>query len=391
MTLWPFFAEDEISAVTDVLRSGKVNYWTGPHGRTFEKEFADYFGSKHAIALGNGTLALELALRALDIGPGDEVIVPSRTFIATASAVIMMGAKPIVADIDRNSQNITVDTIQQVMTPKTKAIIVVHLGGWPCDMDSIMAFAKQHHLKVIEDCAQAIGAKWNGKYIGTFGDIGAFSFCQDKIITTGGEGGMVTTNSDALWEKMWSYKDHGKDYQKTISNAHPPGFRWLHTDFGSNYRMTEMQAVIGRIQLTKLEDWIKTRTANAHFLMEQLKNVKGLSFPTLNSHIKHAFYRCYAFVDLDALNQGWTRDKLMHEINQKGIPCTVGSCSEIYLEEAFKKRGLTPTNRHTNAKWLSETSLAFLVHPTLTQKDLLEVAKGVESVMQQAISNLVVS
>lgn len=385
MNTWPYFEEDEIAAVANVLTSGKVNYWTGTEGRNFEQEFAAYFGSEYAVAVGNGTLALELALRALDIGAHDEVIVPSRTFIATASAVVMVGAKPIVADVDYETQNITVETIQAVMTPNTKAIIVVHLGGWPCDMDAIIAFAKAHQLKVIEDCAQAIGAKWKGRYVGTFGDIGAFSFCQDKIISTGGEGGMVMTHQKALWDKMWSFKDHGKKHADVFSPPKASGFRWLHSDFGSNYRMTEMQAAIGRIQLRKLSRWIQARQDHAAVLMTAFEGINGMIVPKISADIHHAFYRVFTLIDCDKLKEGWSRNRIMNEINQDGFYCNVGSCSEIYREEAFKKHGLQPSQPHKNAQLLSEMSLVFLVHPTLNHSDLAFLSKRVASVMASAV------
>lgn len=263
MREWPYYSADEINAVNAVLCSGKVNYWTGEECRQFEKEFASFCNCSYAIALANGTVALELALRALDIGSGDEVVVPSRTFVATASSVVNCGARPVFADVDRHSQNITADTIQKVLSSNTKAIIPVHLAGWPCDMDTILELAAKYKLKVIEDCAQAHGATYKGRPVGSLGDVAAFSFCQDKIISTGGEGGMLVTNNQDIWNKAWSFKDHGKSYDAIYNQTHPPGFRWLHRSFGSNLRMTEMQAAIGRMQLRKLPQWHKQRNLNA--------------------------------------------------------------------------------------------------------------------------------
>jgi dTDP-4-amino-4,6-dideoxygalactose transaminase len=199
---WPSFSQQEIDAVSQVLRTNKVNYWTGQEGRKFEKEFADFTDCQHAVAVANGTLALDLALKTLDIGIGDEVIVTPRTFIASISSIVNTGATPIFADVELDSQNISAHTIRQVLTEKTKAIICVHLAGWPCEMDDIMTLAKQHSLYVIEDCAQAHGAKYKGRSVGSIGHIGAWSFCQDKIMTTGGEGGMLTTNDETLWQSM---------------------------------------------------------------------------------------------------------------------------------------------------------------------------------------------
>lgn len=218
---WPSFSEEEAEAIKDILLSNKVNYWTGDECRIFEKEFAEWSGVKYSIALANGTLALEVALRALDIGPGDEVVVTPRTFIASISCVVNVGATPIFADVDPESGNITAETISKVLTSKTKGIICVHFAGWPCDMNPIMALSSLHNIKVIEDCAQAHGAMYKGRSVGSIGHIGAWSFCQDKIMTTGGEGGMVTTNDEILWRKMWAYKDHGKSYEAVYERDHP--------------------------------------------------------------------------------------------------------------------------------------------------------------------------
>jgi len=370
MNPWPHFSQDEIDATAEVLKSGKVNYWTGEHCKAFEAEFAAFFGMNHGIALMNGTVALELALYALDIGPGDEVIVPCRTFLASASAVVARGAKPVMADIDLNSQNITVETIKAALTPNTKAIICVHLGGWPCEMDKIMPFAEARGLYVIEDCAQSHGAKIGDRYAGSFGHINAFSFCQDKIMTTGGEGGMVLTNNETWWKKMWAYKDHGKGYDKVFHQPHPPGFRWLHESFGSNWRMTEMQAVIGRKQLEKLPGWIQKRNANAKKLAAAFAEVPFFRLTTPEANISHAYYKYYVFIRPEKLPIGLTRDILIEKINAQQVPCFSGSCSEIYLEQCFVDRGWGLSHRLPNAKNLGETSLMFLVHPTLSEADI---------------------
>ena len=383
MTTWPTFEQDEIDATVAILKSGKVNYWTGDQCKLFEKEFADYFGVKHAIALMNGTVALEAALYALNIGPGDDVIVTSRTFVASASAVVVRGARPIVADVDSNSQNITVDTIKAAMTPNTKAIICVHLAGWPCDMDKIMAFAKENNLYVIEDCAQSHGAKYKDQYAGTFADISAFSFCQDKIMTTGGEGGMVVTNDDELWRKMWSYKDHGKEFDTVYNKQHPPGFRWLHESFGTNWRLTEMQAAIGRQQLKKLSSWVAKRNQFATLLSNAFSEIDAFRVTLHPKEIYHAYYKYYVFVKPEKLKNGWTRDKIMHEINAQGVACFSGSCSEIYLEKCFQDSNLAPEERLTVAKTLGETSLMFLVHPTLEESDIQKTITVVKSVIDK--------
>ena len=363
---WPAYTQEEIDAVQKVLLSNKVNYWTGEECRKFEKEFANWSNSKYAVALGNGTLALDIALKVLNISSEDEVIVTSRTYIASVSSIVNSGGTPIFADVDKESQNITARTIKSVFTKNTKAIICVHLAGWPCNMDEIMSFAKENNLYVIEDCAQAHGAKYKGKPIGSIGHIGCWSFCQDKIMTTGGEGGMVTTNDNFLWRKMWAYKDHGKSYEAVYERQHPEGFKWLHDSFGTNWRMTEMQATIGRIQLKRMLDWRNKRFVNATKIWEAAKKFKIFRVPVIPPYIDHAAYKCYIFINGDAE----TRNKIISHINKKGVPCFSGSCPEVYLEKAFDNTKFRPIKRLPIAKKLGETSLVFLVHPTLTEEEI---------------------
>lgn len=381
---WPVF-DDEICAASDrVLRSGKVNYWTGNEGKLFEAEYAEAIGVKHAIALTNGTVALELALSGLNVGPGDEVIVPSRTFIASASCAVMRGAKPIVADLDRDSQTISAETIAAVMTPRTKAIVAVHLAGWACDMDPIMDLAGQHGIKVIEDCAQAHHATYKGRHVGSIGDVGAFSFCQDKIMTTGGEGGLLTTNDRDLWDKCWSMKDHGKSWD-TVQQPHQPHkFRWLHESFGTNWRLTEMQSAMGRIMLRRLPEWIVARRRNALQLTSAISGLSGLRIPQPPAHIGHSYYKFYAFVRPECLRPKWSRDHIVQAIQAEGIPCGPGSCSEIYLEKAFDRPGFRPEHRLPIARELGETSLMFLVHPTLTSSEIEDTGAAIKKVMECA-------
>ena len=379
---WPLFTEEEANAVQAVLLSNKTNYWTGDECRKFEREFAEFFDSKYAVALGNGTLALDIAFKVLNIANGDEVIVTSRTFIASISSIVTAGAVPVFADVDLSSQNITRESIRSVITDKTKAIVCVHLAGWPCDMDTIMQLAKERDLFVIEDCAQALGAKYKGRFVGSIGHIGAWSFCQDKIMTTGGEGGMVTTSDESLWRKMWAYKDHGKSYEAVYERDHPKGFRfrWMHESFGTNWRITAMQAVIGRIQLKRMPDWHRKRLNNANSIWNAAKQCKGLRVPDIPDYIEHAAYKCYVFVkgDVDL------RDKMMMEINEKGVPCYYGSCSEVYLEKAFDNTGFRPKERLPVVKELGETSLMFLVHPTLTEE---EIQKTCDVLTEVALAN----
>ncbi len=381
---WPSFTQEEADAIQRVLLSNKVNYWTGQECRLFEKEFAAYVGTEYAVALANGTLALDVAFKAMDIGEGDEVIVTSRTFLASVSSIINAGATPVFADVSADTQNITPESIKAVLTPKTKAIVCVHLAGWPCDMDGIMAIADEHKLWVIEDCAQAHGAYYKGKSVGSIGHVGAWSFCQDKIMTTGGEGGMVTTNDKALWSKMWSYKDHGKSWEAVYEREHPPGFRWLHESFGTNWRMTEIQAVIGRIQTARMPAWHAARIANAEKIWSLARTLKGLRAPTIPSDIVHAAYKCYVFVEPSELKEGWSRDRIMSEINAQGVPVYSGSCSEVYLEKAFDDKPYKPKIALPVAKELGETSLMFLVHPTLTEAEIEKTLSVLNIVMQQA-------
>lgn len=382
---WPHFDEDEIAAVRSVLSSGKINYWTGEEGRLFEKEYALSVKTSYAIALMNGTVALEAALAALEIGPGDEVITTCRTFIASASAIVMRGAIPIMADVDPITQNITAESIHKVISPKTKAILVVHIAGWPCEMDNIIALAKEHKLFVIEDCAQAHGATYKNKPVGSLGDVAAFSFCQDKIITTGGEGGMLTTNNRYVWEKVWALKDHGRSFAAVYQRQHPPGFKWLCESFGTNWRMTEIQATIGRLQLKKLPAWIEKRRRHADILTTHFSEIPALQVAIPPVHIHHVFYKYYVFLRPQLLKPEWSRERICEAINAAGVPCYTGICSEIYLEEAFKSANLSLVNRLPIAKQLGETSLMFLVHPTLNEEHMHFTTSIVKDVMSSAM------
>lgn len=382
---WPMFGLDEIEAAVRVLASGRVNYWTGDECSEFEREFALFVDQRYAISLANGTLALELALSALNIGPGDEVVVPARTFIASASCVVARGAVPVIADIDPVSQNLTVDTVRQALSDRTRAIVAVHLAGWPCDIDPILDLARSRDIKVIEDCAQAHGASYKGRPVGSLGDCAAFSFCQDKIMTTGGEGGMLVMNDHALWERAWAYKDHGKNHEAAVHTDHAAGFRWVHGSFGSNFRMTEMQAAIGRRQLTKLPNWLAKRRSNARLLEKRFAAVPALRLTIPPANIDHAYYKYYAFVDPKALADDWNAARIIEAINFEGVPCYSGSCSEIYLEWAFKERGWGPAVRLPDAKNLGETSLMFLVHPTLGEAEMEDTVRAVSKVMNAAV------
>jgi len=384
---WPQYDADEVAVVTNVLHSGKVNYWTGDECRKFEKEFAARCDAEYGIALANGTLALELALEASGIGPGDEVVVTPRSFVASASCVVRVGARPVFADVSPDSQNITPESVSAVITPSTRAVIAVHHAGWPCDMDGLMGLADKNGLLVIEDCAQAHGAMYKGRPVGGIGHIAAFSFCQDKIMTTGGEGGMLVTNDKAIWNRAWSLKDHGKNWTSIYEKEHPPGFRWLHDSIGSNYRMTEMQAAIGRLQLGKLDSWSAKRAYNANLLRKTLTASAAIRVPIPNNDLVHSNYRLYAFVVDANLASGWSRDRIVNELMDRGIPVFTGICPEIYREAAFYGTDAVPKKPLPVAASLGQSSLAFLVHPTLTDADLRKVCVALEAVLGQA-SNL---
>jgi len=381
---WPAFSEEEVECAAQVLRSNRVNYWTGEEGRQFEREFAEFCNTEHAVALSNGTAALELALRALGIGPGDEVVVTPRTFIASISAIVMVGAAPVFADVDVNSQNITPATVAEVLTVRTRAIIAVHLAGWPCDMDGLMELAGERGLFVVEDCAQAHGALYKGRSVGGLGHVAAWSFCQDKIMTTAGEGGMLTTNDSVIWEHVWSFKDHGKAWDAVYKTEHPEGFRWLHESFGTNARMTEIQSAIGRLQLKKMADWNEKRRHNALILEECFLSLAAFRVTNTPESIRHAYYKYYVFVRPELLREDWSRDRIVDAVTKLGIPCFSGSCSEVYLEKAFEGTGFRPEERLPIARFLGESSLMFLVHPTLSPEEIKIMCSTVREVLQQA-------
>lgn len=388
---WPSFTEEEEAAVTAVIRSNRVNYWTGQEGRSFECEFAEWIGSNHAIAVSNGTLALDLALQGLGIGVAyggkstDEVVVTPRTFIASVSCVVNAGAVPVFADVDRDSGVISAETVAPVLSSNTKAIIPVHLAGWPCEMDGLMSLARDHDLKVIEDCAQGHGARYNGRSVGSIGHVGAWSFCQDKIMTTGGEGGMVTCNDQPTWSRMWSFKDHGKSWDAVNNRDHPPGFRWIHESIGTNWRMLEIQAAIGRIQLRQMSEWTARRSQIAARLRGEMnKFSNAVRVPTPKADIVHAYYRLYAYVRQEGLRPGWSRDRIVQAFSENGMPLFQGSCSEVYLEKAFDSTNLRPAERLPVARELGETSLMFLTHPTITEDQLGRYCDVIRSVFAEA-------
>ncbi|MDA7568190.1 DegT/DnrJ/EryC1/StrS aminotransferase family protein [Emcibacteraceae bacterium] len=379
---WPSFDEKEIAIVSEVLRSNKVNYWTGTKGKEFEASFAKWCEADYGVAITNGTIALEVALRAVGVEPGDEVIVPPRTFMATASSVMILGAIPKFADIDPISQNICPRSISKNITQKTKAIICVHLAGWPCEMDEIKKICEANEIKIIEDCAQAHGAKYKGRSVGSLGDIAAWSFCQDKIMSTGGEGGMITTNSEDLYKSVWEFKDHGKSYDAVFHQEHPPGFRWLHDSIGSNYRMTEMQAAIGLYQLTKVQEWVERRRVIAKKYSQVINQYEFVRDHSPGNDIYHSYYRYYAFWSHETV----TRDDFINLCSQHEIPVFQGSCSEVYLEKAFLNTEAKPQKALKEAQNLGKSSLMFLTHPTLSDNEIDEICINLHQILQQISS-----
>ncbi len=399
---WPSFTEQEGEAVKRVLLSNKVNYWGGEKCKLFERDFAKMVGSKFAISVSNGTVALDLALFALGVGQNncgkktDQVIVTPRTFIASVSAIVNAGATPIFADVDEKG-NIDAESLASRVTSKTKCVVVVHLAGQPCDMDPIIAISKQKNIKLIEDCAQAHGAVYKGRTVGSIGDIGTWSFCQDKIITTGGEGGMVTTNDKELWEKIWSKKDHGKVVPGSPGKTSASGFKWQVGIFGTNYRMTEMQAAIGIIQLRKLEEWLQRRNDIAAMIKNILGPFSGPSgiiripetecsncYRDPKRCCRNAYYKFYAYVRPENLAKGWSRDRIVEALTYSNIPCMHGICPEVYLENAFNGTTFRPKKRLDVAKTLGETSIMFLTHPTITDLDMERIDLPIKRVLKLA-------
>jgi len=384
LATWPSYSKEEINICKKILESGKVNYWTGDNTKNFEKEFSEFFNLKYSVAMANGTLALHAAYSTLDYINGDEIITTPRTFIATASAAVNLKLKPIFADVDLNSGNITADSIEKKITKKTKAISIVHIGGWPAEMDKICDLARSYNLKVIEDCSQAHGATINKKNVGSFGDLSCWSFCQDKIISTGGEGGMVSCNKEEYFKKIWSMKDHGKNLDLVFQKNNDNKFRWLHENFGYNFRLTEMQSAIGRFQLKLLEEWNKIRNRNAEILIKELSQLSVIRIPLPPKNYNHAWYKFYVYLNLKCLKKDWSRDRIIMSIKEYGYPAFQGGCSEIYLEKAFVKSGLAPKDRLPNAKVLGETSLMFLIHPTITKKQMHKYAEIIQKVLFKA-------
>lgn len=356
-TKWPIHSADEIDAVAVVLRSGATNYWVGPHGQAFESEWAAYTGAQYALTVSNGTTALECAIHALRLEPygKNEVVIPCRTFMATASAVVNNGLAVVLADIDPETLNVTVETLEARRTPKTGAVIVVHYAGLPCDIEAICKWAKQYDIRIIEDSAHAQGARVGGKHVGTFGDIGCFSFCVGKIMSTGGEGGAVITNDSELYRRMGAYRDHGR-YQLRGSKDFTK-FEYSVQEFGSNLRLTEMQSAIARLQLKKLDGWVARR--------REIAAMYDAAFGWPVVRPGHAFYMYTGFID--------NRDAVLTALNDRGIPARLNGCPNLYLEPVFVGKGL----RCPNADASGARTLGLPIYPTLSNEDVAEVIAAV--------------
>ncbi len=386
---WPYYTKKESNIASTVIRSNKVNYWTGDKGKTFESDFSIYTGSKYCLTIANGTLALESALIALSIKRNDEVIVTPRSYIASASCIFRVGAKPVFVDVEKSTGNIDPNEIEKKINNKTRAIICVHLAGLPCNIERINKIVKKHKLFLIEDCSQAHGALYKGKSVGTFGDIGTWSFCQDKIISTGGEGGMITTNDKKVFEKVFTFRDHGKSYSELLKTNKKNQYRWIHDNYGSNLRMTEVQSALGSYQIKKLKKWRSIRERNAYLIREVFREFPDLiRVDDVPSHVKHAWYRCYVYVNDKSIKGGWNREKILKALNKLGVPCFVGACPELYLEKNFIHFSKNKIKRLPNARELGETSLAFLTHPTLTKPKMEIIVSKIFSLMTKIKKNI---
>ena len=333
---WPCFSEKAIKDVEAVLRSGKVNYWTGPAGMAFEKEFASWQGSKFAVSVNTGTAALHVALTALGIGPGDEVIVPSYTFIATGFSVVQAGAIPRFADVNIEDHCISVESAEKLVTSRTKAIMPVHLYGNVCDMDKVSAFAKKHGLYVIEDNAEAFGGTYKGKNTGTLGDIAGCSFCQNKTFTTGGEGGMVTTDDEDLAWNARSFRDHGYDVKTRLSLLElEQKLPYIHNMVGWNYRMTEMQSAIGLAELERMENWnMPTRRRNAEIILNKLRDLPSVKYLPVDTEERRNGWYVLA-ISLDIENMACDIEQFVAAATAEGAPVWKVFWPQCHTERAY--------------------------------------------------------
>ena len=403
LTGWPQFDDGAIRAVENVLRSGKVNYWTGPNGMEFEKRFADWQGSKYAVSTATGTAALHVCLAALGIGPGDEVIVPSYTFIATSFSVVQAGAIPRFADVNIEDHCISVESAERLVSPRTKAIIPVHLYGNVCDMDKINAFAKKHQLYVIEDNAEAFGGSYKGKKTGTLGHMAAASFCQNKTFTTGGEGGMVTTNDENLAWEARSFRDHGYDVKERLNLlALEQKLPYIHNRVGWNYRMTEMQSAIGLAELDRMDTWnMPARKRNAHILMDALSDLPQVKYlPIDTPERQNGWYVCAFSLDIE--NMQCDIQQFVEAASAEGCPCWKVFWPQCHTERAFTEqhsfgnsgfpfRSKEYTDPQSvdyskvdvpNARWHESHTFTCFAFPTFSEADMKQIAAGLVKVIK---------
>ena len=400
---WPHFDENAIRAVEQVLRSGKVNYWTGKKGMEFEKRFAEWQGSKYAVSVATGTAALHVALSALGIGPGDEVIVPSYTFIATAFSVVQAGAVPRFADVNIDDHCISVESAEKLVTRRTKAIMPVHLYGNVCDMDKINEFARRHNLFVIEDNAEAFGGEYKGRKTGTLGDIAGCSFCQNKTFTTGGEGGMVTTDNEDLAWRARSFRDHGYDVQQRLSLLElEQKLPYIHNMIGWNYRMTEMQSAIGLAELDRMDTWnMPARRRNARILMDALMPLPQIKYGPVDTPERRNGWYVMAF-SLDIENMNCTIREFVEAAGAEGAPCWKVFWPQCHTERAFREHNSFGRSGFPfrsaeyadpasvdyskvdvpNARWHEEHTFTCFAYPTFTEDDMRQIAAALVKVIR---------
>jgi dTDP-4-amino-4,6-dideoxygalactose transaminase len=400
---WPHFDENAIRAVEQVLRSGKVNYWTGKKGMEFERRFAEWQGSKYAVSVATGTAALHVALSALGIGPGDEVIVPSYTFIATAFSVVQAGAVPRFADVNIDDHCISVESAEKLVTRRTKAIMPVHLYGNVCDMDKINEFARRHNLFVIEDNAEAFGGEYKGRKTGTLGDIAGCSFCQNKTFTTGGEGGMVSTDNEDLAWRARSFRDHGYDVQQRLSLLElEQKLPYIHNMIGWNYRMTEMQSAIGLAELDRMDTWnMPARRRNARILMDALMPLPQIKYGPVDTPERRNGWYVMAF-SLDIENMNCTIREFVEAAGAEGAPCWKVFWPQCHTERAFREHNSFGRSGFPfrsaeyadpasvdyskvdvpNARWHEEHTFTCFAYPTFTEDDMRQIAAALVKVIR---------
>ena len=399
---WPRFDENAIKAVEQVLRSGKVNYWTGPKGMEFEKKFAAWQGSRFAISTSSGTSALHVALTALGIGPGDEVIVPSYTFIASSFSIVQAGAIPRFADVNLDDHCISIASAEKLVSKRTKAIMPVHLYGNVCDMDPIMAFAKKHKLFVVEDNAEAFGGSYKGRKTGTLGHVAACSFCQNKTFTTGGEGGMVTTDDEDLAWNARSFRDHGYDVKERLHLLElEQKLPYIHNMVGWNYRMTEMQSAIGLAELERMDTWnMPNRRRNAHIIMDVVQDLPQIKYLPVDTKDRQNGWYVMAF-SLSVESMNCDIGKFVAAAGAEGAPCWKVFWPQCHTEKAytqhhafgrsgfpFKSKEYTDPRSADyskvevpNAIWHQGHTFTCFAFPTFTEDDCRQIGAALRKVI----------